>query len=1382
MTRLAASLCFLALLGSGCASKPGRFARNPLPPPTPAPAVADVDDADAAEESESENDAAEWALSRRIAPGDTELRWDAFDLASAQFARMPGITAAAAGRLEARATSGTEGWTPLGPGVVGGRTRSLVVNPKDPNILYAAAVTGGVWKSTDAGQHWKVLTDGLANMNVGALALDPVDPNIVYAGGGEQYGSFAGLGIFRSADAGATWTLLPGTARSNDFFYVNRIVVSPVSNQRLYAATRTGLMASRDGGATWSRALTAAYYGCQDLVIRSDQATDYLFAACSGATSTDTFSVYRNIDAAGAGSWANVYTAKNMGRSAIALAPSKQSTIYVASSGLGSPASARDGVGLAGVFRSAANGDPGSWTTQASGVDSNPFNFLLFSAAGSSTTAYCASGATVTNDGGTWGKLLAVDPVDSDRVWVGGVDLFRSDDGGLSWGVASEWDLSNAQTGHADRHTLVFHPGYDGAANQTAWQINDGGIFRTDNARAAVSTGTRAGCRTEFQANAKVAWTNLNTDYSVTQFYKGTAYPGGGYYFGGSQDTGINRGTDGNFNAWTRLGGGDGASVAIDPIEPARILFSSQRLALLRSLNGGATITTATQGITENAANFPFIASLAIDPVEPGNVYLGGATNLWRSTSFAASWTASAAVGSSGAVSAITVSPLDSNNVLFGTTQGFLFRSSNALEGAGAWTSVRPRTGNVSSIAFDPSTPGLVYAVYSSLKGANASLAHVYRSTDGGENWAAWEGTGTAAIPDVAAWRLLVNPRSPQLLYLGTDLGLIISQDGGATWGRDDGLPVVITEDLAFESASANYLFAFTFGRGVFRTPLPGAPVGCVYSVSPKSIAAPAEGGIFAVNVSTATGCAWSAVPGTNPVRFTLQSPAQGVGSGTAYITVPPVLDGTAAADTVSVAAQPVAISQPATTFQNSGNDFRATASLIGVPSFARLTARTLTASSDDPVHSCTKSADFATAWWQVTPSVSGFLSLQVRADRLDVFGNSGAVITVYAKSAPTTELTCATLARDTTGRTLFGARIPVIAGETYAIEIAALSSDGNNANYNLITSFGTADPTVTVTPASQTVAAGSSPVRLTAAVAGPDNKSVRWSISPPIGKIAQTGEYTPPATVAGSVDVKVTATSFADNSRAATVTVTVISGSAISATAAGLLSAATYIGGGVTPGQIAVLFGKGFGPGDLAGLTLTADGNVSTISGGATITFDGVPAPMIYAVNGQLSAIIPYAVAGKSTTQMQVNYAGQQSSPVTVPVIAAAPGLFTNDASGKGQAVVLNQDFSRNTAANPAARGSIVVFYGTGEGQTVPPGVDGRINNTVFPKPVLPLKVIMGGIDATVAYFGAAPGLVSGLFQANITVPAGVSPGDVPVVFIVGTASSPIGVTVAVK
>jgi uncharacterized protein (TIGR03437 family) len=220
-----------------------------------------------------------------------------------------------------------------------------------------------------------------------------------------------------------------------------------------------------------------------------------------------------------------------------------------------------------------------------------------------------------------------------------------------------------------------------------------------------------------------------------------------------------------------------------------------------------------------------------------------------------------------------------------------------------------------------------------------------------------------------------------------------------------------------------------------------------------------------------------------------------------------------------------------------------------------------------------------------------------------------------------------------------------------------------------------------------------------------------------------------------------------------------------------------------VAPGEIAVFFGSGFGPATLAGLTVTPDGKFTTTAGNTSVTFDGVPSPMVYAVSGQMSAIVPYAVAGKTSTQMQVTYNGQRSAAVPIPVVAAVPGLFTNDASGKGQVAALNQDFSRNTSANPIARGSIIVLYGTGEGATTPAGVDGQINNTVFPKPVAqPIKITIGGIDAPIAYFGAAPGLVSGVFQANVTVPNGVTPGNVPVVVTVGTASSATGATIAVK
>jgi uncharacterized protein (TIGR03437 family) len=130
----------------------------------------------------------------------------------------------------------------------------------------------------------------------------------------------------------------------------------------------------------------------------------------------------------------------------------------------------------------------------------------------------------------------------------------------------------------------------------------------------------------------------------------------------------------------------------------------------------------------------------------------------------------------------------------------------------------------------------------------------------------------------------------------------------------------------------------------------------------------------------------------------------------------------------------------------------------------------------------------------------------------------------------------------------------------------------------------------------------------------------------------------------------------------------------------------------------------------------------------------------------------------------------------------AAAPALFSANSSGKGNGAILNQDTSVNSPSNPAAKGSIVVLYGTGEGQTNPRGVDGRIASSVFPKPLGSVSVTIGGIAAQVLYAGAAPGLVAGVFQINATLPPGVPSGAVSVVVTVGTASSQPGLTLSVQ
>lgn len=235
------------------------------------------------------------------------------------------------------------------------------------------------------------------------------------------------------------------------------------------------------------------------------------------------------------------------------------------------------------------------------------------------------------------------------------------------------------------------------------------------------------------------------------------------------------------------------------------------------------------------------------------------------------------------------------------------------------------------------------------------------------------------------------------------------------------------------------------------------------------------------------------------------------------------------------------------------------------------------------------------------------------------------------------------------------------------------------------------------------------------------------------------------------------------------------------SATAAGVLNAASFQGGPVAPGEIVTLFGSNLGPPSLASLALAPDGRVSNFIGSTRVFFDGVPAPFVYALAGQTSVIVPYSVAGRSTTQMVVEYQGRRGDPVTLNVATAAPGLFSANSSGTGQGAILNQNSSINSLSNPADKGSAVVLFGTGEGTGDPDVADGNVNATVFPKPRQSVTVTIGGIPAQVLYAGAAPGFVAGVLQVNAVVPANAPSGNVPVVVTVGGIASQSGFTVAV-
>jgi len=219
-----------------------------------------------------------------------------------------------------------------------------------------------------------------------------------------------------------------------------------------------------------------------------------------------------------------------------------------------------------------------------------------------------------------------------------------------------------------------------------------------------------------------------------------------------------------------------------------------------------------------------------------------------------------------------------------------------------------------------------------------------------------------------------------------------------------------------------------------------------------------------------------------------------------------------------------------------------------------------------------------------------------------------------------------------------------------------------------------------------------------------------------------------------------------------------------------------------VSPGKIVVIYGAGLGPAELVRNSAVA-GQVGTELAGTEVFFNGVAAPILYTSGSQIGAIAPYALNGQ-TAQVTVTYQGHTSSPVAVPIAGSAPSLFTTNQTGAGEAAAINvADGTVNSAANPAKVGGYVTLYATGEGQTTPTGVDGKIAaGATLPQPNLSVSATIGGVPAVVQYAGTTPGQVAGLMQVNLQIPSGVQPGGyVPVVLKVGSATSSTVVWIAV-
>ena len=323
--------------------------------------------------------------------------------------------------------------------------------------------------------------------------------------------------------------------------------------------------------------------------------------------------------------------------------------------------------------------------------------------------------------------------------------------------------------------------------------------------------------------------------------------------------------------------------------------------------------------------------------------------------------------------------------------------------------------------------------------------------------------------------------------------------------------------------------------------------------------------------------------------------------------------------------------------------------------------------------------------------------------------------------------------------------------------------------------------------PAAQTITLSSSsdPIDFAAAVSG-----ASWlTVTPSSGMTPQALSISvnPSGLAAGSYNgtIQISSSTGASMSLAVSLAVAASTGPG-APTVSSIVNAASYVGGAIAPGEIVTIGGTNLGPATLVGAQLDANGNIATQVAGVQAMMNGVAAPVIYTSSTQLSVVAPYELSGAQTASIWVTYQGQTSNLSSLPVAASAPGIFAANSSGSGPAA-FNSDFSPNGPNSPAPKNGVVIFFLTGEGQTNPTGVTGTINaaGSAAPSPVLPVSVLIDGQSvpaAAIPYAGGVPGVVEGLMQLNVQIPASARSGDLPIQVTIGGSTTQSGITVSVQ
>lgn len=702
----------------------------------------------------------------------------------------------------------SDSWQTIGPHNIGGRTIALAFNPQNTNTIFAGSASGGIWRSYTDGlgaQAWEIIPTGYPVLGVSAIAIPPNDSNTIYIGTGEVYnyhnsfggvtiretrGSY-GIGILKTTDYGATWIKSLDWSR-NEERGVEVLQLNPLNPNTLWAGTTEGTYRSVDAGSTWQ------------LVNSTIMVTD------------------------------------------IKINPADSNMVWIACGNSGSAGK--------GIYRTTNNGV--SWTQLTSGVPSN-FNgkilLEIYNASPSTLFASVGMGSAngagtylikTTNYGDTWTTLstlnyadyqgwyshfVGINQNDPSKVIVGGIDLYKSTNGGTTLTQKSYWYLwylgqaippgepeGPPDYSHADHHCILYDPDNP----NIIYFGNDGGVFRTTDGGETFS-----GC---------------NGGYQTSQFYNyfASSYQDSMIAIGGLQDnaTAIYWGTD----YWRREIGGDGTSSGIDPANDNIMYGTYQYMSLQKSTDQGNNWNY----IAPPGNNVGFVAPFVVSPSNPQILYAG--TDLvYKSTNKGSTWVGTGnGIFNGDPLLALSVADNDQNFVYAATAPvnhpAGVYRTTN---GGTNWQNVTQNLPDRYPMDIDvnPNDPDTAYIVISGF-----GTSHLFKTADGGNTWL----DKGAGLPDVPTSAVVVDPQYPDRVYVGNDLGVFVSLDGGDSWQTfSDGLTdAVIVMDLNISPANRK-LRCITHGSGIFERSL----INEIVPVELTSFTAYPDGDLVTLNWTTST-------------------------------------------------------------------------------------------------------------------------------------------------------------------------------------------------------------------------------------------------------------------------------------------------------------------------------------------------------------------------------------------------------------------------------------------------------------------------------------------------------------------------------------------------